>query len=299
MRGANGVVPPDRHRLPNGGTVDKAETFGWVTVDKRGRYRSVPKEHLRADHAYQRTHVNWARVNRIAARWSWVRFVALAVSERPDGSLWVVDGQHRKLAADKRSDIADLPCVVFATDGPVAEARMFLDINRDRGAVRAIDAFAALTAGGDPAAVAVRGMVEADGYVIGRANTGRQTRCVSRLLRAYDDFGERTVRVAWGLSVRLADGDPVTDDLFAPLAHLEHALVRRGDPSLESPGLADALVRAGATRVRDAARASRVYHNSASPLTSADGVLNLLNKGRRKRLAPVSVRGAAEVEDDD
>jgi len=38
------------------------------------------------------------------------------VALRDDNKWFVVDGQHRKLAADQRSDIRELPCLVFETN---------------------------------------------------------------------------------------------------------------------------------------------------------------------------------------
>src|SRR4051812_44439221 len=107
---------------PNGRSVSKVEKFGWIIVDKRGVAMDIPKCSLHVDKSYQRDALGSSKILRIAREWSWIACGRLIVGIRPDGSYVVIDGQHRKLAADKRSDIADLPCEVFEVLGPSQEA---------------------------------------------------------------------------------------------------------------------------------------------------------------------------------
>lgn len=61
------------------------------------RVAFLPTGHLRIDPSYQRD-VNEPRIKRMAAAWDDRRADTLTVSAR-DGSFYVLDGQHRLLAA--------------------------------------------------------------------------------------------------------------------------------------------------------------------------------------------------------
>jgi hypothetical protein len=113
---------------------DKLSHYKWKTKNNQGEFVMIDKNELFVDHAYQRDKINEVRINAIASDWDWVMCGALSVSER-DGKLWVMDGQHRKLAADKRSDIKMLPCMVFDLDSQQKEAGAFVGLNSQKTAV--------------------------------------------------------------------------------------------------------------------------------------------------------------------
>jgi hypothetical protein len=81
--------------------------------------------------------------------WDWGLCQPLAVSRRPDGSLVIVDGQHRASAAKLRGDIPHLPCVItsYATAGD--EAAAFVALNQQRRPLGRLDIFKAALAAGD------------------------------------------------------------------------------------------------------------------------------------------------------
>ena len=88
---------------------------------QRGQRPSLefrPIADLQIDESYQRsidTGPSQSLVKRIARDWDWGLCQPLNVAKREDGSLWVIDGQHRLAAARDRGDIYDLPCVVIAS----------------------------------------------------------------------------------------------------------------------------------------------------------------------------------------
>lgn len=131
--------------------IDKLARYGWTVRDSQGKFQSIPKAMLHVNNeAYQRDGLR-KKILELASNWSWIGCGALIVAER-EGVYWVVDGQHRKLAADRRSDIKELPCMVFQVDTVAQEARAFLSTNTNRKNVNAIDKFRAALAAGDPTA---------------------------------------------------------------------------------------------------------------------------------------------------
>lgn len=151
--------PPSRTRA-FADPLGDPPSIEWVKVDK-----------LTVDTAYQRSTDNQASqrlINSIAAKFDWRLCAPLVVSRRPDGTLTVIDGQHRTLAAAKRGDIPHLPCCVFRYEGPEEEARMFIAANRARKPMNRLDDFHAALAAGDSDAVLIKQLVSDAGLSVAR-----------------------------------------------------------------------------------------------------------------------------------
>jgi hypothetical protein len=127
-------------------------------------------EALEVDDTYQRSieaGTSKKLVATIAENWDWRLCLPLLVSRR-GGRLFVIDGQHRKEAADLRGDIHSLPAVVFDLDGPQAEAELFIQANRSRRAMGKLDDFHAAVVAGNAKAMAVHDVVVGSGLTVGR-----------------------------------------------------------------------------------------------------------------------------------
>lgn len=118
---------------------------------------------LQVDPAYQRGTDNGtsrALIRKIAREWDWSLFQLLVVSRRPDGGLYVVDGQHRWEAARLRRDLYDLPCSVYDFPSVAEEAAAFVALNQQRKPLGALDLFrAAVEGGGDAGAIEVMRLI--------------------------------------------------------------------------------------------------------------------------------------------
>lgn len=124
---------------------------------------------LLIDEAYQRSIDNGssqALIRKIAMYWDWSLFHPLAVARRADGTLFVVDGQHRLAAAKLRKDLYDIPCVVTASASVADEAASFVAMNVQRRALSAIDLFKAAVAAGDDNANEITAMMAAAGLTL-------------------------------------------------------------------------------------------------------------------------------------
>ena len=130
-------------------------------------FRPIPD--LGIDAAYQRSIDNGeslALIRRIAVHWDWGLCQPLTVARRADGSLWVVDGQHRLAAARLRRDIYDLPCVIAASEGLADEAAAFVALNGQRKRLLALDLFKASLASGDELALAAMTAIDEAGLTL-------------------------------------------------------------------------------------------------------------------------------------
>src|SRR5689334_6103185 len=80
-----------------------------TTRDRPGEFAMIDKTKLNVDLSYQRKTTK-SRVDKIREEWSWIAFGAVSVALRGDGEWFVMDGQHRVLAAMMRDDIKEVPC---------------------------------------------------------------------------------------------------------------------------------------------------------------------------------------------
>lgn len=132
---------------------------------------------LNLDDSYQRSTDNGASralITKIANNWDWRMCLPLVVSKRDDGSLWVIDGQHRLAAAKLRGDIPFLPCCVAVYGSVADEAAMFVAMNRTRKAMNRLDDFHAAIASGDAEAIEIAGLITDAGFTVSR-KTGSQS----------------------------------------------------------------------------------------------------------------------------
>ncbi|MDB5733192.1 MAG: hypothetical protein JWQ03_3087 [Variovorax sp.] len=147
-------------KLPYPAPLGSMPTIEWLHVNR-----------LSVDAAYQRSTDNDASrrlITSIAAKFDWRLCAPLVVSRRPDGSLAIIDGQHRWTAASRRGDIPQLPCCVFSYEGPEEEARMFIASNRARKPMNRLDDFHAALAAADDDALEINRLVTEAGLKVAR-----------------------------------------------------------------------------------------------------------------------------------
>lgn len=119
-------------------------------------WRAIPE--LLIDTSYQRaidTGQSQTLIRKIAMFWDWGLCQPLAISRRPDGSLLIVDGQHRASAAKLRGDVPHLPCVITSYSSAGDEAAAFVALNQMRRPLSAIDLFKAAVAAEDTEALLI------------------------------------------------------------------------------------------------------------------------------------------------
>lgn len=166
----------------------------------------VPVDRLTVDPAYQRA-IDGAASRRIIVgmvrRWDWSLCLPLVVSRRPDGSLLILDGQHRHAGAVERGDIPYLPCVIQSSLDLAGEARVFVELNTKRQRLTQGEIFAGMLAAGDELARTVSEMIAATGWNVRRtSNTAvykpGDLECAPMLVKACANkaLGENAVRFA-------------------------------------------------------------------------------------------------------
>jgi hypothetical protein len=267
--------------------ITKIDRYGWGLKDKPGVFAMLLKQKLIVGAEYQRN-INTVRLLKIARDWSWVACGCLLVAKRPDDtSYMVIDGQHRKAAADRRADIQTLPCMIFETDDIKEEASGFLIANTLRKPLSMFDRFNALTLTEDrPAAIAAE-LVKEAGRTLSQFSGPSSVTCVQTLM-AYAENDEKTLRSIWPIVTKLCSGHPIINYMVSGMVFLEKHL--EDGVSLTDKWWTDKILAAGYARVVDCMRQSAGYRGSTTPIYCAEGIIKAINMNARKKI-PHTITG--------
>lgn len=152
---------------------------------------------LKIDARYQRAFIK-AHIKYLVANFDWYLLDPLVVSRRADGTMYVMDGQHRLLALRELGyDDQPVRCMVFDGLSLEQESRRF-NTQDTRKALTAMDRFRARLLEGQSAEMAVAEVVRSTGFVIDFNGGGNKTAsslvCVGALLQAYKAGGAAHLR---------------------------------------------------------------------------------------------------------
>jgi hypothetical protein len=256
------------------GRLSKVERYRWADPTKPGNLSFVDKTLLVVDHKYQRDG-NEAKITEIASKFNWPAFGVLVVARRGE-TLYVVDGQHRFLAAMKRADVRKVPCIVFESGGVEAEARTFLDAQTLRKPVTAVDKFKALLVCKDSCALAIQKLIDESGRKVAKGSSPSTIACVALLMRLYTT-DPQTFTKLWPLLVKLCRGAPFQDRIIDAAFFLERHLP--DGVSLMERRWTDRLLKIGPDRLLTQIHSASAFYASGGARVWADGILQLLNKG--------------------
>jgi len=268
-----------------GGKVDKVARYKWVSRNEPGKLQYVHKAFLLVDETYQRP-LNDSKRKRIASAFNWAAFGVLLVARRTDGSLWVIDGQHRLAAAKSRSDIEEVPIIVFEFNGNIMdEATDFLVANKDRKPLTGVESFKAQIASGDAVAIQVQELVHTSGRVIGQASP-TTVACIKAMYTCMQ-MNPAALRRVWPLIVEICQGAAIDNRFLWGMHWLEQRLVDSDgeERSLTETKIRQKLTEAGVNALLRSIGDATAYYSRGGQLVFARGILNILNYKRIKKLA--------------
>lgn len=253
----------------------KVEVYKWALLDFPGTPKLLHKSMLQIDTTYQRE-ISEERVLALASAWSWLAFGALSVAKRPDETYFVFDGQHRLEAAKRRVDIRELPCIVFELDDMPKEAIAFYFANCNRRSVTVFSKLRALLAGGDLVAHDAVALMKSEKYQ--PASRGGEY-CVNALGTFLKHFrrDRDLLTKTWPLIAKVHAGRPVSNKPFQAIMYI----AKYATPSILTPVGEKRLLELGFDSiVASINRVAAVFEGGGAKVY-AQGVIDLLNKGRR------------------
>lgn len=257
--------------------VNKTSRYGWTTKDEPGELKNIHKNSLKIHPDYQRDAIP-SKIKEITSNWSWIAAGAVIVGER-NGELWVIDGQHRVLAAKRRSDISHLPCLVFKTNSIKQEAIGFLDLNTGRKPVSSIAKFKAMIAAGDEAACIVQKTLDSLGVTPkATANKAKEIKSIAWAVKRAGENPQK-FELVMRIATELSHDVPLQERLLDGLWYINERI----DGGIEQKRIYDRLKAVGARRLLDAASKAAAYYVRGGAAVWAAGMIEELNRGLQKR----------------
>jgi hypothetical protein len=172
--------------LPCG--ADKIERYKWKSTGSKGVLQWVDKRKLNTDYDHYQRDVK-GTADSICKHLDWMGLGCLSVARRPDGSMWVIDGNNRLHGCLRRSDVQEVPCIVFDVADIAEEAQGFLAANKHRKPVTALETFRAMeTTGSTDHAMIVRLLAEFGLRVADCSDDARFVKCVSECLKVVKTY---------------------------------------------------------------------------------------------------------------
>lgn len=157
-----------------------AEAFDLSDQDRR-EIRQIPVNLLEVDNRIQRD-VRTDRCRRMADQWDYLLSEVLLVMRTSDGSLLVLDGQNRCVAAQMRNPEMTLLCVVIAPLSEQEQASLILELTRGRAGHDAYDKWKLLVASREPYAVAGSDALTARRLYLGKSRAQRTITAVGCIM---------------------------------------------------------------------------------------------------------------------
>jgi hypothetical protein len=176
-----------------------------------GEWGTVEVDELRIDSSYQRpvTAQGLRNIQHIARYFDWRRFSPLIGVLNDDGTVSVIDGQHRATAAKARG-ITRLPVYLVKCSSEQAAAA-FAAINGQITSVKTQDVFKAKVSAGEPGALALKKILDAAEVTIvpNKAIYRKgETASLSSLERALDRYGAELLILTLQCITQTGDGNP-------------------------------------------------------------------------------------------
>ena len=254
----------------------KVDLYKWLMTGKPGELLYLAKTALEVDHAYQRTAKN-ARVVKLAKRWNWLACGTLTVANR-GGRYYVVDGQHRLMAALKRSDVERLPCLVFESSDMLYEAVAFRDANKERRPITTFEQWKSDRVAQDEPTLFAHKIITNAGRIPSQTAGPTTVRCLTSVVAAARNAREELNRV-WPLAVQVCQGNALHERVFGALMYLECNLAE--GQSVANKHWRDKILRLGYKGILDSTNRAAVFYAKGGPKVWALGVIQELNKGSR------------------
>lgn len=246
-----------------------------TTAAGRTYVDAVPADSIGVDHTYQRD-LDQNRVNRMALEYDPSLVGVLEVSQRADGTIVVIDGQHRlAMVRQIKGNTAHVVCNVHTGLTVEAEAKLFFDIDAKRRRLTGWDRWNARVGAGEPAVLDIIDVAGQHGLIIDPAPRPRHLRCVTACEKVVKRGGLTLLYTALHVLVDAYQGEP--DSLRAETVH-GVGLVLHVYPDIDTARLTRALQGVAARQVTARAQGLRETQSGTLPRLAAHVITDLYNR---------------------
>lgn len=274
---------------PTGTKILKTERYGWGMQDSPGKFEYIDKKLLNIDDIYQRK-AKRARILNLAREWSWAACGTITVANR-NGKLYVVDGQHRVLAAKSRNDIERLPCLVLGSNGTRDEADTWIKANTHRNSPSSIERFKALKESGDVDAIYLQDQFDRLKIrITSHAKNPLEIQSIQAPLNIIHRDKVQFYKLV-NLISELCKDSPINEWILSGLDYIGEK------HDLENQRLHDRILKIGPHRITESAKEAAAYYKRGGRKIWAYGILREINRGLRQRFYIDNFDGWSFAED--
>jgi hypothetical protein len=255
--------------------LSKRRFYKWGILDVPGTFRYLNKYDLYIDPSYQRTGDN-KRALDLARNWSWLACGTLQIAKR-NNKYYVIDGQHRLMAAVKRDDIDVVPCMVYETDNNTDEAIGWLRANTFRRIPTSIQKFPALIESGNTDALYLKEVCDLLGIKITKNNTNALE--MASIKSSLNIIAHNRLRFYKVMSfiAELCVEHPIKEILIIGLDYIEQKF------DLNDKILRERLLNIGPKKLITSAQDAAAYYSKGGQKVWANGMLNEVIKKKSKK----------------
>jgi hypothetical protein len=275
--------------MDKAGGISKITRYKWTTTGERAEFQYIDKRLIEVDETYQRPQSR-GKARDIASNWSWAAFGALSVNQRHvNGQIkfFVLDGQHRAMAAMLRPDVTEVPCLIFQLQDVREEADAFWNINKNRRMLRSMEIYNADLVRESPSAQAVNVLIQKAGRHAAKNSSATTISCVGILRDLWEADKDRLEKL-WPLVCEFTKQRPLHKDMISGIFNLEGHM-NKEDYSLLEPSLSKRLMKIGYDEIMRSILETGSFMGTRSARTCAIGILRALNRGMRTKLSIASL----------
>jgi len=168
-------------------------------------FQMIPAANLRIDPRYQRE-LSYPHVRNIAKNLTMRAFGVLLVSRRDNGTMWVIDGQHRIEALKIKGMLSTLvPCHIYTGLSPEDEAVIF-EMQTRRLAITPVQRFKTRLFFQEPKAMEIEKILHRYGFQAGPTAPGNLP-AVASVEKIYDRNGPERLDAILDLVTTVTDHD--------------------------------------------------------------------------------------------
>jgi len=272
----------------------RAKAEKWKRQGDPGRQCKIKIDELGIDKSYQRPEVSKNNTLDMAKKWDWVSCGSIVVMQRTDGTIWVVDGQQRLLAAKHREDIKEMSCILFKSEGPEHEAQAFFGLNVHRRPVSSIAKFNAAVMARMKPQIDIKKWFDEEGFYV--SDDGKKDKCID-FPRVFTDSWEENqdaCKKAINAQYELFSNP---GRMYSKIHKGLFYLFKSGTPVMEYK---EKLITAGAFKVNREINEEKNRRGTEgySLMCCGYGILNIINWKKRKRvIVPSKIKKLIDDED--
>lgn len=185
------------------------------------------------------------------------------------------------MAAMRRSDVTELPCLVFEIEDIRDEAQGFLNLNTNRKSMTSVDRLRAAVVAGHEHAIQFDALCKRLGLTLtpnGQAK-GQMKSADWGMRRMKEDPATTTIVMELASGISATDQVSVQERLLEGLWHIH----KNCEVDLIDARLRQRIKLRGAKSLIDAANNAAAYYSRGGGRVWASGMMNSINKGLRTR----------------